>query len=405
MSVDGEPEPDRAAPDTTGAISQPRPPRRLRRAWWAMLALAVTLGVALRGPAGAHLRAASLLVRFADPAATGALAGYNSAAVEEALATVATPHGEERARVYTPAGAIDAPGVVLVHGVHRLGIDEPRLVRFARAIASAGLVVLTPEIAEIVDYRVDPRSIETIGGATQALRTRIGRRAGVMGMCFAGSLSLLAASDPRFADDVGFVLSVGAHHDLARVARFFATDEIERPDGSKERLTAHEYGLLLLVYAHPERFFPAADAARAREALRLWLWEQPAEARAAAKELAAPARAQVEALFDHNDEAISAELLRGIDASRDAMGRVSPRGHLAGLKAPVFLLHGASDTVIPPTELLWLAGEVPPDKLRAALISPAILHVEIHGEPDSGEQWDLVHFMAGVLAEAAATER
>ena len=43
-------------------------------------------------------------------------------------------------------------------------------------------------------------------------------------MSFAGGLSLLAAADPRFAEDVGFVVAVGAHHDLARVSRFFATD-------------------------------------------------------------------------------------------------------------------------------------------------------------------------------------
>jgi hypothetical protein len=35
-------------------------------------------------------------------------------------------------------------------------------------------------------------------------------------------------------------------------------------------------------------------------------------------------------------------------------------------------------------------------------VSPAIVHVEIHGEPPLGEKWALIHFMAGVLAEASS---
>jgi pimeloyl-ACP methyl ester carboxylesterase len=107
-------------------------------------------------------------------------------------------------------------------------------------------------------------------------------------------------------------------------------------------------------------------------------------------------------LFEGRIDAIAPELLAEVAANAQTLRDVSPRGRLGGVRAPVFLLHGAGDTVIPATELAWLAGEVPPGRLRRALVSPAILHVEIHGEPGAGEQWDLVHFMAGVLDEASA---
>ena len=86
-------------------------------------------------------------------------------------------------------------------------------------------------------------------------------------------------------------------------------------------------------------------------------------------------------------------------------GSVSPRGHLGSIRVPVFLLHGQGDTVIPAAETLWIASEVPPAELRAALVSPAIIHVEIQGEPPLGEKWALVHFMAGILDEAASTQK
>ena len=81
----------------------------------------------------------------------------------------------------------------------------------------------------------------------------------------------------------------------------------------------------------------------------------------------------------------------------------SPR--VAALKVPVFLLHGEGDSVIPATETRWLAAEVPPALLRAALVSPAVVHVEIQGEPALSERWALVHFMTQVLDEAQASAR
>jgi len=72
-----------------------------------------------------------------------------------------------RARLYLPRGVTDAPGLVMAHGVHRLGIDEPRLVRFARSLAASGLQVLTPELRELADYRLDPRSIGLVAKKRQ----------------------------------------------------------------------------------------------------------------------------------------------------------------------------------------------------------------------------------------------
>ena len=74
------------------------------------------------------------------------------------------------------------------------------------------------------------------------------------------------------------------------------------------------------------------------------------------------------------------------------------------MRVPVFLLHGAGDNVIPATETLWLAHDLPRRVLREALVSDAIQHVELHGEPAVGDELALVHFLSGVL-EAADDER
>jgi dienelactone hydrolase len=374
--------------------------RRWRRARIGVLVLVAALVLAWH-PATAHLRAASLLVRFADPSGEQALGSYGQRAVRDEALTFATAGGSARARIYVPDEGAAAPCVVVVHGVHRLGVDEPRLARFSRAIAASGVNVLTPDVRELADYRIDPSSIETIGESVRTLSARChGHAVGLMGMSFAGGLALLAAADPRYAERVSFVASVGGHHDMARVARFFAGDPALRPDGTAEHLAAHPYGALVLVYAHVSRFFAPEDEAAARDALRLWLWEQKAEAVARAEALSPDGRARIDALFAGRTGEVRDLLLQDVTESAAAMARVSPRANLGGLRCPVFLLHGAGDTVIPPSETLWLAAEVPAGRLAQVLVTPVIEHVEMRGEPALLEQWALVRFMTALLDRA-----
>jgi dienelactone hydrolase len=373
--------------------------RKRRRAQVVLLVVAVGVALAWR-PVETHLRAASLLLRFEGPGRASAIAAIGAARVDEGPA----PFGDTDARLYTPRGAVDPPGLVIVHGVHRLGIDEPRLVRFSRAIASLGIRVLTPEVRELADYRIDPRSIETIGAAARALRARTSprREVGVMGMSFAGGLSLLAAADPRFASDIDFVVSIGGHDDVARVSRFFATNTIPEPDGTILSMQAHEYGPLVLVYAHVEDFFPPEDVAAAREALRLWLWEDQGAARERAGALTASSRERMGRLFDHHVDAIAPELLAMVDRHAASMAAVSPHDRLGSVEAPVYLLHGAGDAVIPPSEALWLGLDVPARALRAVLVTRAIQHVEPGERTSLREEWLLVHFLAQILAQEDA---
>ena len=351
------------------------------------------------------MRAASLLVRFADPAATGLVA--DAAKHPVAVSDVPEPGPGAlpgtRGRMYVPADVPadelrKVPGVVVVHGVHYKGIDEPRLERFARTIAATGVAVLTPEVRELCDYRIEPASIDTIGAATKALSARLGGKAvGVMGLSFAGGLSLIAATTPRWAPSIAFVVAVGAHDDLGRVLRFFTTNRAPRPDGTVEELHAHDYGTAVLVYSHVEDFFAPADVDVAREALRDVLHEDFDGAKARAAALSPAGAAKMKHVFDHDVASMAAELDAEIAHLEPGFAAVSPSAHLAAIRVPVFFLHGAGDSVIPASETEWLAHDTPRGMLRAALVSPAIEHVELEGQPSLGDQLALVHFMGDVL--------
>ena len=314
------------------------------------------------------------------------------------------PGGVERARMYTPVNHPDAPGMVVVHGVHYLGMDEPRLEAFAAAMAGCGLRVLTPELPDIKDYHIGASSIASIGDtAAWMAHTSGGRPVGVMGLSFSGSLSLLAAAEPEYRPYIKFVVAVGSEDEMSRVANYYLTGRVLRPSGRAEVLAPHEYGALVLEYESLEDFVPAQDRDAVRLVLRDHLYEDLPGERAALAKLTPGQSAEAKQLMDTTSAATRKMIAASDERHLAEMASVSPDGQLAQLATPVFLLHGEGDNIIPSAETQWLERDVPKRDMRAALISPVISHLDVEGKgPGFRDQWRLVHFFAQVLHAAEA---
>ncbi len=112
---------------------------RVRLLAWSLLLLPVAL-MLLYPIAQNYLRAASVLARMSDPNAKGWIANYDIHPVDTRDETFDFNGKPTPARMYSPRGVGFAPGIVVVHGMHELGINEPRLVSFARALAASGFV-------------------------------------------------------------------------------------------------------------------------------------------------------------------------------------------------------------------------------------------------------------------------
>ncbi|MGH9714947.1 MAG: alpha/beta fold hydrolase [Candidatus Acidiferrales bacterium] len=347
------------------------------------------------------LRAYSVLTRFSEPNASGPLLRWETQPIAVTEVAVATSGSKIPARLYFPQAVRHPSGIVLVHGIHLLAIDDPRFINLARALSGAGFAVLTPLLASLADYHVEAGSIDKIGDSVHWLEARSGTGpVTVLGISFGGGLSLLTAVQPQYEHDIRAIGLIGGYEDLARVSRFLATSEEEFPDGRVVHLAAHDYGAAVFVYDHLGQFFSLIDLAPAREALRFYLWEQPAGAKPWLPKLSPAGRAKMDALFARRIDLLRPELLSAIQADQKELGALSPHGKIGDLRIPVFILHGSGDTVIPPAESLWLAREVPRGDLRAVLITPVFSHVDMKGKVSLWEELRLVHFMAGVLRAA-----
>jgi pimeloyl-ACP methyl ester carboxylesterase len=312
--------------------------------------------------------------------------------------TLQVESGSVRARMYTPKGKRNPPALIVLHGVHHLGIDEPRLESFASAMASCGILVLTPELPDIKDYHVDSTSVKTIGEATQWFAKKTGGPVGVMGLSFSGGLALVAAADPLFKPDFKFVFAVGSQDSMGRVAQYYRTNEDVRPNGTTELLPAHEYGPLVLEYEYVEDFVPRQDVALIRAVLRAHLYEDKPAEQAASLKLDDRQRSEALELMDATSERTRNLIARAVAKHASDLTGVSPETRLRTFTTPVYLLHGQADNIIPSAETLWMASQLPSETLQAVLVSPVISHIDFEGTPPgAADEWRLLHFFALVM--------
>jgi dienelactone hydrolase len=306
-----------------------------------------------------------------------------------------------RSRRYAPVGRDRAPVTLLLHGVHPRGIDEPRLRQFARALATVGLEVHTPQLPELAAFEAQPKLVDDIAACAAALQhASQGRKVGAFGISFAGGLLLVAAARTHGETVFDYVVALGAHHDMRRLARYYAGDTLIGPDGARRAPPPHRYAGRILANAYAGDLFAAEDVDAARQALKLQLTERYAEAARARERLTAPGRERLRDVLEGPSPELRALLLLASERRAAALGSLSPSGHLAQLRVPVFLLHGLDDPIVPSSESEWLARELPPDALRRVLLTPALRHAEGSAMPAAGDALRLVAFLAAVLREA-----
>jgi len=369
-----------------------------------------------------YTRSAALIVRMAG------LQGRVQDALEwerEGVAAYGTSvpsrHGRLRARLYVPDRVRRA--IVLVAGVNALGIDEPRLYGLAQELANVGYAVLTPELPDLQRYDITVRSTDMIEDAAVWLfaQPRLARehRVGLVGISFAGGLSIVAAGRPALRDRAAFVFSFGGHSDFPRVLRFLCTGMEPMPPGPGPATTAvpagqyrrpHDYGVVIVLLGLADRVVPAGQVAPLRLAILTYLRASHydlidkrraalmfAEARRMAEALPEPARSLMQQVNDRAVDRLGATLLpligqNGQDPALSPERSPAPR-------CPVYLLHGSEDNVVPALESLWLSRHLEGRVPVRTLLSPVITHAEIDSEHGWAAIWRLVDFFANLLRE------
>ena len=388
------------------------------RRGWRIVAAIVLIAAVLAYLAMPYVRAVSLFVRAAHVG--GRVERF---ATDHAHGiTIMPPHmvstrrGDVPAQFYLPDGGFSR-SVLLIPGIHSMGIKEPRLTALAKDLAGSGVMVMTLALPDLQQYRITVRSTDVIEDAANWMARQVDLapdgRIGIVGISFAGGLSVVAAGRPSIRDKIAYVLSFGGHADLPRVMHYLATGEEVQVPGVVNH-PPHDYGVAVILYGLADQgIVPAEQVEPLRTGVETFLLASQLtlvdmnqanatfeKARQYAKTLPEPAATYMTYVNDRNVGKLGPALVPYLSALGADSPNLSADRAESAPAAPVFLLHGSGDTVIPAAESVVLAEYL---RKKGAdvhlLLSDLITHAEIDRAAAATETAKLVWFWATVLQQ------
>lgn len=292
-----------------------------------------------------YWRAAWILAASAD-AAFPAPPGI-SAVITEDLELDGLP-----VRVYRPADAGRHPTLVMAHSFNPDGQRDLRLAQSLRPIAASGIVLVVPRLAAVTANQIESSDVDALVTAfvrSASLPFVSAPDRGLGGYSWSAGYAILAAADARIRDDVRLVLSVGGYGSAQSMF-----DEV-----TSHRVTA------------------------ASGTVREWTPDAWAEQ---------VARSEIARRAGRDATAVAAE-----------MRALSPIEHASEVRAPVALLHGLNDPVVPEEETLRLQAALTAHTSVMALQTSLLHHVNLQDVRGSLSRegmdaiWQLVHAMTWSL--------
>jgi dienelactone hydrolase len=352
--------------------------------------------------------------------------------VAEPLRRIPTRHGLVDARLYRPAAGEARRAVTLIPGVHMDGIREARLVGMAEDLAASGFTVLTVASPDLQRFRITPASTDIIedaalwlaAGADGAVAHADDGKVGMLGISFSGGLSVVAAGRSELRDKVSFVMSFGGHGDLQRVMRYLASGnapampplgEATEDIAGAEHVTIkppHDYGVSVVLLGVADQLVPADQVERLREGILIFLAASSLDtidkpraeigfqrARDFAEELPEPSQTLLTHVNNRAVDHLGPILTPIVEslADRDEHTSLSPE-RAAAPAAPVYLLHGAEDNVIPSVETVLLTNYLRDKTDVHAVLSGLITHAEVDRSAAAIEVWRLVGFWRSLMS-------
>jgi dienelactone hydrolase len=382
---------------------------------WGLAALLLVLLAAAAWAALPYVTSALLIARVANVG--GRLEAFADGRARSVTVqpprTIPSRHGDVPAQVYEPAGRVERTAL-MVPGIHSFGIEEPRLTALALDMAGSGVRVVTMALPDLTRYRITPNATDVIEDAVAWLSEQPAYapdgKVGIVGISFAGGLSIAAAGRERIRDRLAYVVSFGGHGDLPRVMRYLATGEAAAAPGVAT-FPPHDYGVAVILYGLADRgIVPAGQVAALREGISTFLYASQltlvnvdeanatfVKARGMAAALPEPSQTYMTWVNDRVVSKLGPALVPYLDALGADDPALSP-ARAAAPAAPIFLLHGHEDNVIPAAESVALANHLREQGVDVTvLLSELITHAELDRGAAAGDVWKLVSFWAGVL--------
>jgi pimeloyl-ACP methyl ester carboxylesterase len=317
-----------------------RPPlqrsRRVGRTFL-LLAIAVLFIAARRG----------LLVAFLGLKILGHPAGLDS--WKGAVRYETIQHAGIPIDIYTGSGR-QSP-LLIIHGVNPTGKDSVDLKRISAALAQTGYKVFVPDLVEMKHQHLDPEETTRI----KSIFKFIGADAALACFSYGCGPALIAAADPELRDHVRYALAFGGYYDIRETLESVVTNP-------KSDIV---YWKWVFVGANVDLI--AAESDRS-------LLKEIAARRAGGKDdgglsaqLSPQGKAMVGIFAAQSRERLADILKAAPESLQTRMDALSPSKIIRDIRAPLILVHGINDTVIPSEQSIHFAEAAKSHGLKYSL--------------------------------------
>ncbi len=265
---------------------------------------------------------------------------------------------EFQADVYSPGGDGRHGAVVGVVGALQQGVDDPRLIRLAEGVARLGVVMMLPEMDDLVEDRLVPEEIDEVTLAFQKLRERENvdpDKVAIVGFSVGAGPALIAASHESISDQIEFVGSLGGYYDIFDLIASISTktlidDGVQRPwDVSPRSQQILRRSLISYVDDPAEQEMLSAIFANGIPINETALGD-----------LSPTGRMVYDILSNASTDLVYNRFASAPHDVVTILRRLSPSIHLDGLDTNLFLVHDRNDRFIPYVESRRLAENLPP---------------------------------------------
>ncbi len=278
------------------------------------------------------------------------------------------------ADVYRAVG-IPRGTVMVVHGMSPLGIQDPRLHGLCHAMAAAGYQAVAPELAAIAAQKIRGQEIGIVSRVVREIYKDPdlcpGDRPALFAPSFSGAIIMAAAARRDTAHMVSAILTVGAPGEIDNTLRFL----LGRQD-------IDDFGRLVCIrnFIHLT-VGPNPNLRRALDAAIVDNWYKKETLPGVLASIPVRDRRLFERLQTDNAFRLS-HANRILPKIKHLVHVMNIMNHVPDIQAPVTLVHGIDDNVIPPEESMHVYERLQKFGVPSRLVvTPLITHGDTQISP------------------------
>jgi pimeloyl-ACP methyl ester carboxylesterase len=234
--------------------------------------------------------------------------------------------------------------MLIVHGVNPTGKDSPDLVRISQALGQSGFQIFVPDLVGMKQQRLHPEEAEHIKSAFQY----IGKDAAIACFSYGCGPAMIAAAHAEIREHVRFAVAFGGYFDIREAFEFVVTGP-ESPVA---------YLKWVYLAANSDVIADAGDRTKLQSFAFEHRWDgvraMPLEA-SLAENLSPEGRSLLDIFTAANGEDFRARLKAGPEGLHNRLDALSPSFFVDRIKAPLILIHGINDPVIPAQQSIEFA--------------------------------------------------